>query len=142
MNLLQSKDYTRKQLEDKLKQGEYPSACIEDALAYVESYGYIDDKRYAREYAEYHIQNKSRNRIVTDLMKKGICKEVIQDAFADLEQLGVEQDEIQIIIDLLKKKKYDASTSTKQEQQKMFGFLYRKGFQPDIISKALLLDIT
>jgi regulatory protein len=142
MNLLQSKDYTRKQLEDKLKQGEYPSACIEDALAYVESYGYIDDRRYARGYVEYHIQNKSRNRIVTDLMKKGICKEVIQDAFADLEQLGVEQDEIQIIVDLLKKKKYDTSTATKQEQQKMFGFLYRKGFQPDIISKALLLDIT
>jgi regulatory protein len=142
MNLLQSKDYTRKQLEDKLKQGEYPPACIEDALAYVESYGYIDDSRYARGYVEYHIQNKSRNRIMMDLMKKGICKEDIQNAFADLEQLGVEQDELQMVLALLKKKKYDANAATKQEQQKMYGFLYRKGFKPDIISRALLLDIT
>jgi regulatory protein len=142
MNLLQSKDYTRKQLEDKLKQGEYPPACIEDALAYVESYGYIDDSRYARDYVEYHIQNKSRNRIMMDLMKRGICKEDIQNAFADLEQLGVEQDELQMVLALLKKKKYDANAATKQEQQKMYGFLYRKGFKPDIISRALLLDIT
>jgi regulatory protein len=142
MNLLQSKDYTRKQLEDKLKQGEYPTACIEDALAYVESYGYIDDSRYARDYAEYHIQNKSRNRIMMDLMKKGIRKEDIQNAFAELEQLGVEQDELQMVLALLKKKKYDAHAATKQEQQKMYGFLYRKGFKPDIISRALLLDIT
>jgi regulatory protein len=142
MNLLQSRDYTRKQLEDKLKQGEYPPACIEDALAYVESYGYIDDSRYARDYTEYHIQNKSRNRIMMDLMKKGIRKEDIQNAFANLEQLGVEQDELQMVLALLKKKKYDANAATKQEQQKMYGFLYRKGFKPDIISRALLLDIT
>jgi regulatory protein len=142
MNLLQSKDYTRKQLKDKLKQGEYPDVCIEDALAYVESYGYIDDSRYARDYIEYHIQNKSRNRIMTDLMRKGISKEEIQAAFVNLEQLGVEQDELRMIVELMKKKKYDANAATKQEQQKMYGFLYRKGFKPDIISRALLLDIT
>jgi regulatory protein len=75
-------------------------------------------------------------------MKKGICKEDIQNAFAELEQLGVEQDELQMVVALMKKKKYDAGAATKQEQQKMYGFLYRKGFKPDIISRALLLDIT
>ena len=30
MNLLQSRDYTRKQLADKLIQGEYPQECIEE----------------------------------------------------------------------------------------------------------------
>lgn len=48
MNLLKTKDYTRRQLEDKLKQGEYPAEIIEDAIAYVESYGYVDDERYVR----------------------------------------------------------------------------------------------
>lgn len=142
MNLLQSKAYTRKQLEDKLKQGEYPQECIEEAVAYVESYGYIDDERYARDFIEYQIQNKSRNRIETDLMKKGISKEIVQKAFESLQGLGVEQDEMELIIKLLKKKKYSANTATKQEQQKMYGFLYRKGFHSDVISRALLLDIT
>ncbi|MCH5262037.1 MAG: regulatory protein RecX [Lachnospiraceae bacterium] len=139
MNLLQSRDYTRKQLEDKLKQGEYPRECIEEALSYVESYGYIDDRRYAGDYIEYHIQTKSRMRIETDLMRKGISKEVIRQAFEDLGNLGVVQDEAALIRDLLNKRKYCADTATRQEQQKMYGFLYRKGFSPEVIVRALEL---
>ena len=139
MNLLQSRDYTRKQLEDKLKQGEYPQECIEEALSYVESYGYIDDRRYAGDYIEYHIQNKSRMRIETDLMRRGISKEVIHRAFEVLGDMGVVQDEAAMIRDLLNKKKYCAHTATKQEQQKMYGFLYRKGFSSEAISRALEL---
>lgn len=137
MNLLQSRDYTRKQLEDKLKQGEYPQECIEEALSYVESYGYIDDRRYAGDYIEYHIQTKSRMRIETDLMRRGISKEVIRRAFEELGSLGVVQDEAAMIFELLDKKKYSAHTATKQEQQKMYGFLYRKGFSSEAIVRAL-----
>lgn len=142
MNLLQSRDYTRRQLEDKLKQGEYPPECVEEAIAYVESYGYIDDYRYAKDFIEYHLQTKSRKRIETDLTRKGIGKDIIDKAFDELEDLGVEQDELSLARTLLNKKKYCANTATKQEQQKMYGFLYRKGFQSDTIGKALLLDIT
>ncbi len=142
MNLLQSRDYTRKQLEDKLKMGEYPVECVTEAIAYVESYGYIDDSRYAKDFIEYNMQSKSKKRIETDLMRKGIAKETIDKAFDELEELGVEQDELSMALALLNKKKYCADTATKQEQQKMYGFLYRKGFQSDTISKALLLDIT
>ncbi len=142
MNLLQSRDYTRRQLEDKLKQGEYPPECVEEAISYVEFYGYIDDYRYAKDYIEYNLQAKSRKRIETDLMRKGIGKDIIDKTFDELEDLGVEQDELSMARTLLNKKKYCANTATKQEQQKMYGFLYRKGFQSDTISKALLLDIT
>lgn len=142
MNLLQSRDYTRRQLENKLKQGDYPQACIEEAVAYVESYGYIDDERYARDFIEYNLASKSRSRIETDLMRKGIDREVIRRAFGELAGLGVEQDELAMACDLLRKKKYFADTATVQEQQRMYGFLYRRGFRPDIISRALLLDIT
>ena len=142
MNLLQSRDYTKKQLENKLKQGEYPQECIDEAIAYVESYGYIDDRRYAKDFIEYNIQTKSRTRIETDLLGKGILKDVIRQAFEELEIKGVEQDEMSMIRDLLIKKNYCADTATRQEQQKMYGFLYRKGFHGDAIARALLLDIT
>ena len=139
MNLLQSRDYTKRQLEDKLRQGDYPQECIEEAVAYVESYGYIDDRRYARDFIEYHIQSKSRTRIETDLMRKGIAKDIIREAFDELENLGVEQDESVMIRDLLQKKKYYPGTATKQEQQKMYGFLFRKGFSSEAIMKVLSL---
>lgn len=142
MNLLKSRDYTKKQLEDKLKQGGYPPDIINEAISYVESYGYIDDERYARDFIEYNISSKSRTRIGNDLMKKGIGKELIRKAFDELEDIGVEIDEEDMIHKLLLKKNYDSQTATSDERRKMFSFLYRKGFHSDTICRALLLDIT
>lgn len=142
MNLLKSRDYTRKQLEDKLKQGGYPPDIVSEALSYVESYGYIDDERYARNFIEYNISSKSRTRIGNDLMKKGIGKELIRKAFDELEDIGVEIDEEDMIHKLLLKKNYNTQTATSDERRKMFAFLYRKGFHSDTICRALLLDIT
>lgn len=137
MNLLRSRDYTRKQLADKLAQGEYPQECIDEAIAYVESYGYLDDLRYAKDFIEYHISSKSRNRMEMDLMRKGISRDLIRQAFEELDELGVEQDEAAMIRDLLNKKKYCAETATRQEQQRMYGFLYRRGFHADVIAREL-----
>ena len=68
-------------------------------------------------------------------------KEVFQH-YQELEEIGLKQDEMHLVVELLKKKKYNADTATRQEQQKMYGFLYRKGFRSDIICRALSLDIT
>lgn len=142
MNLLQSKDYTHRQLEDKLRQGEYPKEIIEDAIAYVESYGYIDDKRYAKDFIEYNMDSKSRVRIESDLMKKGIRKELISKIFDELKEDGTEIDETAMIRKLLLKKNYDLHSAGNEEKRKMYAFLSRKGFCPDAIGRALLLDIT
>lgn len=139
MNLLQSRDYTRRQLEDKLKQGDYPQDCIVKAIDYMMSYGYIDDLRYARDFIEYHLNSRSRMRIETDLMRKGIDSDVIREAFAELDEQGVEQDELAMVQELLRKKNYSPGTAGRQDQQKMYGFLYRRGFRPDTIAKALSL---
>jgi len=142
MNLLRAKDYTRRQLEDKLKQGGYPTEIIEDAIAYVESYGYVNDENYARNFVESHIQTRSRKRIENDLQQRGIHRELISKVFDELSEDGQEADEIAMIQKFLLKKNFHAGTATDKERQKMYGFLYRKGFQTDAISRALLLDIT
>ena len=142
MNLLKSRDYTRKQLEDKLKQGGYPPDIIEEAVAYVESYGYINDENYARGFIEYHMQTKSRKRIENDLLQKGVSKELIRKVFDELKEDGLEIDEAAMIRELLLKKNFHFQESTYEERQKMCAFLYRKGFHADTISKVLLLDIT
>lgn len=139
MNLLQSRDYTRKQLKDKLIQGEYSQECIEAAIAYVESYGYLDDLRYAKDFIEYHMSSRSRGRMELDLLRKGIDRDLIRQAFEELAELGVEQEEAVMIRELLSKKKYCADTATREEQQRMYGFLYRRGFQADAIARELSL---
>ena len=48
--LLQRADQTEKQLRDRLARDGYPEDVADDAIAYVESYHYIDDFRYACTY--------------------------------------------------------------------------------------------
>lgn len=142
MNLLQTRDYTEGGLREKLRGGDYPENCIEEALAYVKSYGYVDDHRYAKDFISYHLDRKSRTRIEQDLMRKGIGKDTIRAIFEELEEEGTRQDEEAMIRSLLEKKKYDPKTAARQDKQRMYAFLYRRGFHTEAINRALLLDIT
>lgn len=137
MNLLKSREYTEKQLRDKLKSGFYPLVAIDEAVEYVKSYHYIDDIRYTRQYIECSIDKKSRQRIQRDLQNKGIAKETIQEQFEDLEEHGTTSDEATMIHDLLIKKKYNPEQMDNKERNRIFSFLYRKGFQLENIRKAM-----
>ncbi len=136
MNLLKTKSYTEKQLRDKLTEGEYPREAIEEAIAYVKSYGYVDDARYAADYIFYHMESRSRTRITQDLMHKGISKEIIRDAFDRLEGEGSVQDEEALIREFLAKKHFDPENCEKKEQQRLMASLFRKGFSADKIRQV------
>ncbi|RKM57574.1 regulatory protein RecX [Butyrivibrio sp. CB08] len=137
MNLLQKKDYTVKQLRDKLAEGLYAPDIIDDAIGYVKMYKYLDDDRYARDYITYHMSTRSKNRIIQDLMKKGISKE---DLLPIMEELYSEESgdvELEQVRALLDKKHYDPDTTDFKEKQKIMAFLVRRGFQMSTIRKAM-----
>lgn len=142
LNLLQRRDYTAAGLRDKLREGGYPEACIETAIVNAASYGYVDDARYAADFICCHLEKKSRMRIEQELVRKGVSKEVIGEAFAKLAAEGTAQDEESMINALLLKKNFTGKSATKQEKQRMYAFLYRRGFHAEAINKALSLDIT
>lgn len=137
MNLLKSREYTTKQLYRKLKEGFYPESVIEQALDYVAGFHYIDDLRYAETYISDHESSRSRKRIEQDLLNKGISRETLEQAFRQWEQKGGVLDEDAMIRQLLEKRHYDPETSDYKEQQRMYGFLMRKGFSSDKVHKAL-----
>jgi regulatory protein len=137
MNLLKSRDYTRYQLEGKLKSNCYPKEVIDKAIAYVMSYGYVDDLRYAVSYIGYKSSSKSSKQIKNELMRKGISKDDIEAAFMQCSDTGNITDETKLIERLLEKKKFDKKTATYEDKQKIIGFLYRKGFSLDMIYKAV-----
>lgn len=137
MNLLKNRDYTEYQLVSKLKQGFYPERIIDAAVAYVISYGYVDDIRYARSYIEYAGRSKSGRQVENDLVRKGISAENIRKAYSQCsgeDSIVAEED---LICKLLEKKHFDRQNATYEECRKMAGFLYRKGFLPDKIYKVL-----
>ena len=139
MNLLKSREYTSEQLRRKLREGFYPEAVIEEAIEYVASYHYIDDMRYAVDYITSQEGSRSRRRIEQDLQAKGIPRESIRKAWMEWEDLGGHQDETAMIRTLLEKKHYDPESADRKEQQRIYGFLLRKGYSGDQIRKAMFL---
>lgn len=129
--LLERMDRTEQQLCEKLSQNGYPEVCVREAVAYVKKYHYIDDLRYAKTYVRYQQQKKSRQRLKTELMKKGVARDLIELALED-EYVSDEQEKIRC---LLEKRHYDCTTADRKEQQRMYQFLMRRGYKSsDIVS--------
>lgn len=141
MSLLKDRDYTRKKLFEKLKANGYPDECIEKAVQYVSSYGYIDDKRYAVNYIISHMTSKSRRVIEQSLMLKGVDADIIScaldECYDEMCNPDIGNPELDIIIKQLHSKYHNKDLNNYEQRQKVKASLYRKGFMTDNINKAL-----
>lgn len=137
MNLLQKREYTVEALRRKLQQGGYPEAVTEEALAYVASYRYTDDLRYAVDYITCHEADRSRMRIEHDLTARGISRETMEKAWEQWQEQGGIMDEHAMIARLLQKKNYDPEHTDRKEQQRIYAFLMRKGFSAEVVCRAM-----
>lgn len=134
MYLLEKMDRTEQELRRKLTENEYPPDLVEEAIAYVKSFHYVDDARYADCYVRFRGASKSRGKLFAELQQKGVDREVasqVLDSYAD------DRDERQMIQDLLEKRHYDSKTATVQEQRRIYGYLARRGFQSSDILQAI-----
>ena len=140
MNLLKQRPYTTAQLRQKLLDGGCLPELAEEALAYVASYGYVDDRRYTEEYIWYQREKKSRRRIEEELVRKGISREMVREVFMQAEETGEGTDDLKLACQLLEKKHYDAACADYKERQKIAAWLYRKGIGMDTIRRAMDLS--
>ena len=136
MHLLEQQERTEKQLRDKLAQGGYPKQCIEQAIAYVKSYHYVDDYRYATVYIRYRQEKESRQKLTQKLMMRGISKDIIMQA---LEEEFV-TDECEQIKELLKKRHYDPDNADEATRRKTAQFLMRKGFKSRDVFRVMRME--
>jgi regulatory protein len=133
MHLLEKMDMTEKKLRDKLLQGEYPKDAIDEAVAYVQKYHYLDDSRYAQNYVQCYQNMRSQKRIAMDLRAKGVDKEIIEQSF----ESTYEADEREMIIKLLKKKGYQPDAADVTQKRKIYAFLVRRGFRSEDVLRAM-----
>lgn len=139
MALLKDRDYTRKKLEEKLKDSGYPKESIDKAIEYVDSYGYINDRRYADNYIISRSATKSKRAIQMWLSNQGVSSDIINAAIDDFynNEDDVANPELDLIIKQLKTKYYNKDLKDYEQRQKVKASLYRKGFMSDNINKAL-----
>lgn len=143
LHLLEKKDYSRKELKDKLNKGEFPEDIQEEIFAYLDLFHYLDDYRVASVFIRNRKESKSKRELEYLLKQKGISDEDIDRAMEDnyKTENGEEQEASAIRRQL---QKYHVTEETLEElsyeeKQKIAAKLYRKGFSGDRIRAILRL---
>ncbi len=139
MHLLEQMDRTEHQLREKLQQSFYPQEIIDDAVAYVKGYHYLDDLRYAECYLRNHAAGRSIRQMQQELCQKGIAKETIGQALAEEQEQEDFPDEESQIRSLLSKKHYDPSAADPKERQRIYAYLARRGYSASAIRSVMKL---
>ena len=123
-NLLVKKDYTSKELTDKLVKAGYTENSAGAALTYVSSYHYVDDLSYARRYLETYSDRKSIKKMQMELRQKGISDEL----FARAKDEAQMEDEADTLRYYAEKKARSLDLSQEKDRQKLLRFLVGRGF--------------
>ena len=133
MNLLVKKDYTSKELTDKLTKAGYTENSAGAALAYVSSYHYVDDLSYTRRYLETYSDRKSIKKMQMELRQKGISDELFTQA-RDEAQMEDESDTLRYYA---QKKARSLDLSQDKDRQKLLRFLVGRGFPFSAVREML-----
>lgn len=131
--LLEQMDRTEHQLREKLLLSEYPDRCVEDAIAYVKKFHYLDDGRYAETFTRYKKDKMSRQQIKQKLMMKGVSQNIISNAIEE----EYDVDESVHIRNILEKKRFSNKNSDEGEFRRVYNYLLRRGFRSSDILKEM-----
>ena len=141
LRLLERKDYTRKELTDRLIKDGYEEYILEKIIEYVDSFHYLDDARVAGNFIRGRKEYKSRREIEFLLRNKGIGDEEIDLAFREnyRNEDGTSQEEVAIRRQIQKMhvESEQIEGLSYEEKQKIAAKLFRKGFEADKIRKIL-----
>ena len=133
MHLLTDMARTEEQLRQKLRQNGYPEDVTEAAIAYVKSFGYINDENYVRNFIESRKGKKSRREIEALLAQKNVSGELVDKV---LEEVYAEHSDREAIREIMHKKHWNPEEMDPVSLQKAYASLARKGFRYTDIKKA------
>ena len=124
--------YSEKGLYDKLITARFSPKTAAAVIKRLKELGLIDDVRYAGRLCEYFKEKGlSRRETFHKMLLKGLPKEIVNDAL-----LGCEIDEPSQIKTLISKK-YKNKMESKEDTQKVYASLIRKGFSYSAVKEAL-----
>ncbi len=141
LRLLERKDYTQKELVNKLKKDGYSEELVEKIIEYIDGYHYLDDTRVAENFIRGRMEYKSKRELEYMLKQKGISEAEIDIVMTEnyKNEEGIPQEEVAIRRQL---QKYHITNDSLEElsyeeKQKVAAKLFRKGFAAETIKKVL-----
>jgi len=131
------REHTAKQLATNLaKRGCEPNE-IQGAIDELERHGFLDDRRYAKIFAEdkRRLQGWGARRIRLALTQAGVARETLDELFASDEAALDAPSELDAALELLRRKQPDLSDL--KTKQRMAGMLARRGIASTTVFAAL-----
>jgi regulatory protein len=134
-DLISKRSFSAKSLSDKLKLKGYTDSEIAIALQKLENLDYINDERFAKNYALYLFKKaKGPLFVEAELLKHNIPAKTIS---ALLKECLNENPQYLQIVEIIKVKYKGIDLKANNNASKAAAFFERKGFQKDDIIKAL-----
>lgn len=131
LRILGTRSMSGKELFDKLKQKGADEHAAAETVAWAEKYGYINDVEYAAMIVRHYSAKGYGTRRVTDeLYKRGIDRNMWDDALAHMPMQGGTLDEIIA-------KKLHGKEPDKKEMKRLTDMLLRRGFSWEEVRSAL-----
>ena len=123
LKYLSVRGYSEKELYDKLKMN-FGDEAASRAIDKINSFGYLNDEEYCREYTEYLFKVKKYDvkRISYELKNKGIDPETIDNTLKILDN-----EPIQRIIDMLRSK-YEKNLENEKDRKRLVNRFIRMGY--------------
>lgn len=131
MDYLAKREYSYKELGQKLKTYAEESDDIPALLDEFREKGWLSDARFTEQIVHARKAKFGSARVAHELREKGIAEDLIADAVASVK--AGELDHAREIW----RKKYDVPPKTREEWAKQARFLQSRGFGFDIIKKVL-----
>ena len=136
--LLAARQRSVEELRQRLLAGRGSTpALVETVIERLREYGYLDDERFAQNYASLRLQQRpiGRQRLQRDLRFKKIDKQTVDSALDQVFAQTSEEDLIQRAI--AKRIRLRGRPKTREEAKKLFDHLLRQGFQFELVSEKV-----
>ncbi len=135
VKLLAAKPRSIAELRERLLRGkETNQEVVEEVIARLREYGYLNDERFAFSYASYKVKQRpiGRRRLERDLKFKKIDTAVASEA---LEMVYAETPEEQLIDQAIAKRiRIRGKPKNRAEAKSLFDHLLRQGFPLEVVS--------
>ena len=137
LRILTARDHSKYELAQKLKQRLFAPEDIEKAISECERLDYINDERTSGVYIRQRIRKGyGLERIRHEMKKKGLRGQRIQNILCETVSDSVERESAERI---LKKniKRFEREPDLKKRKDKIYRFLYSRGFSQETIRNLL-----
>src|SRR5256714_13955131 len=136
--LLAAKQRSVEELRERLLAGRGATkANVEEVIARLREYGYLDDAKFAQSYASLRLRERplGRRRLQRDLWLKKVDKEAAESALDEVFEATPETDLIDRAI--AKRIRLRGKPGTREDAKKFFDHLLRQGFEFELVSEKV-----